>query len=149
MAKNGALIEVRGNEVGGHADDFNSLVVGLAVGRRTRKSRQERGVDVEDSILPVPNEVGRQNFHKASQDDEIHRGFFQMGLEGGFGFLAIPIVNMGKRQLEAAGKGSELRVISCQKDWLCPQATRFPRAQNRFGRMGFFGNKNGQTTARA
>ena len=113
MAKNGALIEVGGNEVRRHADDFDSLVVGLAVGRGTRKSRQKRGVDVKNSILPVPNKVGGKNFHKASEHDEIYLCFFKMGLEGGLGFLTIPIVDQGEGQLKATGKGSELRMISC------------------------------------
>ena len=32
-------------------------------------------MNIEDTILPVPNEVGGKNFHKAGENDEFHIGF--------------------------------------------------------------------------
>ena len=32
-------------------------------------------MNIEDTILPVPNEVGGKNFHKAGENDEFYIGF--------------------------------------------------------------------------
>ena len=71
LAKDRALIEIWGNEVSGDSNNFHSLVVGLAVGRGAWERREERGMNIEDTIFPVPNKVGRKNFHKAGENDEF------------------------------------------------------------------------------
>ena len=76
LAENGALIEIRGDEVGGYADNFHAFVVGLTVGGGAREGGEKGGMNVKNSIFPVPNEVGRENFHKASEHDEFNIGFF-------------------------------------------------------------------------
>ena len=43
LAKDRALVQVGGYEVCGHADDFHSLVIRLAVGGGTGEGGQERG----------------------------------------------------------------------------------------------------------
>ena len=62
--------------MGGDANDFHSLVIGLAVGGGSGKCGQERGVDIEDSVFPVPNKIRGENLHKPSQHDEVDFSFF-------------------------------------------------------------------------
>jgi len=133
--------------VGGDANDFHSLVIGLAVGRGSWKCGQERGVDIEDSVFPVPNKVGGENFHEAGEYDEIHLGFLEMRLKGGFGFLAVAIVDRGERKLEAAREGAKLGMISSKENRLGGKTARFPCKEDRFGGVSFFGDKNGKPAA--
>lgn len=76
LAEDGALIEIWCNEVGCHADNFNAFVVGLTVGGGARKGGEKGGMNVKNSIFPVPNEVGGKNFHKAGEYDKFNIGFF-------------------------------------------------------------------------
>ena len=46
LAKDRALVQVGGYEVCGHADDFHSLVVRLAVGRGTGEGRKQGGMNI-------------------------------------------------------------------------------------------------------
>ena len=133
--------------MGGDANDFHSLVIGLAVGGGSGKCGQERGVDIEDSVFPVPNKVGGENFHEAGEYDEIHLGFLEMRLEGSFGFLAVAVVDRGKRKAKAAREGAKLGMISSEENRLGVEAARFPCAKDGFGGMGFFRDKNGQPAA--
>ena len=87
----------------GYADDFHSLVVRLAVGGGTGERGKERGMNIKNPVLPVPDEVWRKNFHKAGEDDEINARFLQMGLERCFSFSTIPVIDEGKRKSVAAG----------------------------------------------
>ena len=103
LAKDRTLVQVRGYEVCGYADDFHSLVVGLAVGGGTGERGKERGMYIKNPVLPVPDEVWRKNFHKAGEDDEINGRFLQMRLERCFSFSTIPVIDEGKRKSVAAG----------------------------------------------
>ncbi len=76
LAEDGALIEIRCDEVGGHAENFHAFVVGLTVGGGAREGGKKGGMNVKNSIFPVPNEVGGKNFHKAGEHDEFNIGFF-------------------------------------------------------------------------
>lgn len=46
LAKDRTLVQVGGNKVCGHADDFHSLVVRLAVGGSTGKRGEQRGMNI-------------------------------------------------------------------------------------------------------
>jgi hypothetical protein len=46
LAKDRALVQVGGYEVSGHADDFHSLVVRLAVGGGTGEGGEQRGMNI-------------------------------------------------------------------------------------------------------
>src|ERR1039457_3171211 len=72
LGDDGSLIEVHRHEVRGDANDLDALLIGLTVGLGPGETGQERGVDVDDLILETPDEVGRENLHKARQDDEIN-----------------------------------------------------------------------------
>ena len=76
LAEDGALIEIRCDEVGGHAENFHAFVVGLTVGGGAREGGKKGGMNVKNSIFPMPNEVGGKNFHKAGEYDEFNIGFF-------------------------------------------------------------------------
>ena len=60
----------------GHPHNLDSFVVGLAVGRCSREGGQEGGVNVQNSVFPVPNKIRGENLHKASQHDEVDFSFF-------------------------------------------------------------------------
>ena len=124
--------------MGGDANDFHSLVIGLPVGGGSWKCGQERGVDIEDSVFPVPNKVGGENFHEAGKYDEIHLGFLEMRLKGGFGFLAVAIVDRGERKSEAACERAKLGMISSKENRLGGKTARFPCTEDRFGGVSFF-----------
>jgi len=104
-------------------------------------------MDIEDSVFPVPNKVGGENLHEAGEYDEIHLGFLEMRLKGGFGFLAVAIVDRGKRKSEAAREGAKLGMISSKENRLGGKTARFPCKEDRFGGVSFFGDKNGKPTA--
>lgn len=104
-------------------------------------------MDIENSVFPVPNKVGGENFHEAGKHDEIHLGFLEMRLEGGFGFLAVAVVDRGKRKAKAAREGAKLGMISSEENRLSVEAAGFPCAEDRFGGMGFFRDKNGKPAA--
>lgn len=76
LAEDGALIEIRCDEVRGDAENFHAFVVGLTVGGGAREGGKKGGMNVKNSIFPVPNEVGGKNFHKAGEHDEFNIGFF-------------------------------------------------------------------------
>ena len=76
LAEDGALIEIRGDEVGGYADNFHAFVVGLTVGGGAREGGEKGGMNVKNSIFPVPNEVGGKNFHKAGEYNEFNVRLF-------------------------------------------------------------------------
>ena len=76
LAENGALIEIRCDEVGGDAENFHAFVVGLTVSGGAREGGEKGGMNVKNSIFPVPNEVGGKNFHKAGEYDEFNIGSF-------------------------------------------------------------------------
>ena len=71
LAEDGALIEIRCDEVGGDAENFHAFVVGLTVGGGAREGGEKGGMNVKNSIFPVPNEVGGKNFHKAGENDKF------------------------------------------------------------------------------
>jgi len=133
--------------VGGDSYNFDSLVIGLPVGRGSGERGQERGMDIEDSVFPVPNKVGGENFHEAGKYDKIHLGFLEMRLKGGFGFLAVAIVDRGERKLEAACERPKLGMISSKENRLGGKTARFPCKEDRFGGVSFFGDKNGKPAA--
>ena len=93
LAEDGALIQVRGDKMGGHADDLHALVIGLAVSGGPREGGQQGGVDVENPVFPVPDKVRGKNFHKSGEHHQIDPGFFQMLLQRGLRFLAIAVIN--------------------------------------------------------
>jgi hypothetical protein len=95
----------------------------------------------------VPDKVWGENFHKAGKDDEINRSFFQMRLEGGFGFSPVAVIDEGKRKLVAAGERSKLRMISCYENRFGGEATRFPRTEDSLSRMCLFGYEDGKALA--
>jgi len=128
--------------VGGDSYNFDSLVIGLPVGRGSGERGQERGMDIEDSVFPVPNKVGGENFHEAGKYDKIHLGFLEMRLKGGFGFLAVAIVDRGERKSESACERAKLGMISSKENRLGGKTARFPCTEDRFGGVSFFGDKN-------
>ena len=95
----------------------------------------------------MPDEVWGKNFHKAGEDDEINRSFFQMRLEGGFGFSPVVVIDEGKGKSIAAGEGSKLRMISCYENRFGGEATRFPRMEDSLSRMRLFGHEDGKALA--
>lgn len=133
--------------MGGDADNFYSFVVGLAVGGGTGKGGEKRGVNIEDSVFPVPNKVRGENFHKTSQNNEVDLGPLELGLQGDFGFEAVAIIEQGKREVKATGEGAKLGMIAGDEHGLGGQAARLPGLENSGSGMGFFGNEDGQTFA--
>ena len=104
-------------------------------------------MNIEDAILPVPNEVGRKNFHKAGEYHEVDFRLFEVGLEGGFRLGAVPIIDCAKRQAVATSELGEGGMISSDEDGVCVEATGFPSAEDGFGGMGFLGDEDGETAA--
>lgn len=79
-------------------------------------------MNIEDAILPVPNEVGRKNFHKAGEYHEVDFRLFEVGLEGGFRLGAVPIIDCAKRQAVVTSELGEAGMISSDEDGVCVEA---------------------------
>ncbi len=71
LRDDGAFVEVGGDEMGRDPDDLDAALVGLAIGVGAGEGGEQRGVDVDNFIFPAPDEVGREDFHEAGEDDEI------------------------------------------------------------------------------
>ncbi len=63
LLDNRALIEIGGHIVGGGPNDFHAAGVGLRIGLRALKARQERMVDVDGTPGPGRTEPRRQDLH--------------------------------------------------------------------------------------
>jgi hypothetical protein len=66
-----ALVQVRGDIVGGRADQLHASVVGLVVGLRTGDARQEGVVDVDGAPLEALAQVVGQDLHVARQHHRV------------------------------------------------------------------------------
>ena len=67
----GPLVEVRRDVVGGHAGDADAVLAGLAVGLRARERRQQRRVDVDDTVLVAEHHLRAEDAHVPRQHDEV------------------------------------------------------------------------------
>ena len=71
LGDDGTFIQAHADEMGGDADEFNAVFIGLAIGLGAGETGEKRGVNVDDLVFVAPDEIGRENFHEAGQDDEI------------------------------------------------------------------------------
>lgn len=122
LRDDGAFVEVGGDEVGGDADDFDAAFVGLAVGVGAGEGGQERGVDVDDFIFPAPDEIGREDFHEAGEDDEVGFVFFKQREDFLFGLGAVVKGDVIKGESFFAGKRFQRRAIADDDDGLRAEA---------------------------
>src|SRR2546422_9809261 len=72
LGDDGAFVEAHRHKMRSDADDFDPLLVGLTIGLRPRKTRQQRGVYVDDFAFVTPDKVRRENLHEPREHDEIY-----------------------------------------------------------------------------
>ena len=66
-----SLVEVRGDEVRGRADELDATLVGLVVGARALEARQERVVDVDDPARQGTTKIVGQHLHVSGQHHDV------------------------------------------------------------------------------
>jgi hypothetical protein len=94
----GTFVEVHRDEVGGDADDFDTLLVSLTVRLRSRKTQEQRGMNVDNIVLVTPNEIGGEDFHETRQHHEINFMFVQDFQRLLFGFESVFPRDLNKGQ---------------------------------------------------
>ena len=71
LLDDGTLVEIRGNIMGGGADQFYAARVGLMVGLGALEARQEAVMDVDAATGKEGSEIVRQDLHVAGKHDQI------------------------------------------------------------------------------
>ncbi len=112
LGDDGAFVEVGSDEVGGDADDFDAALVGLAIGVGAGKGGKERGMDVDDFVFPAPDEVGREDFHEAREDDKIDFVLLKERKDLLFRLGAVVEGDVKKGQLVFARDGLEVGPVA-------------------------------------
>ena len=79
LQDDGAGVEVFVDEVDGATGEFDAIVEGLLLGFEARKGREERGMNVQDSLGKSRYEEWREEAHVASEADEIDLVFVEDG----------------------------------------------------------------------
>jgi len=143
LCDDGAFVEVGSDEVGGDADDLDAALIGLAIGIRAGECGQERGVDVDDLVFPAPDEIGREDFHEAGEDDEIDFMLFEKIEDLAFGASTVLERDMVKRKLRFLGKGRERGAVADDDDRLCAECLGGFR-EKAFEDVGFLRHQQGE-----
>src|SRR5262245_23258933 len=103
LRDDGPFVEVHGDEVGGDSNYFDALLVGLAIGLRSRKTWQQRGVNVDDLVFETPDEVGGENFHETGKDHKINLVLLERAQSLLLPLCAVFPRNQHERQLRLPG----------------------------------------------
>ncbi len=77
LDEDGAVVEFGADEVDGAAVDADASLQGTGVGVEAFEGGQERGMDVEEAVLPALHEPGAQDAHETRQADEPDAGLVQ------------------------------------------------------------------------
>ena len=72
LSDNRSCIDPGINKMHRAAGDFNAIIEGLFPGLQPGKRGQKRGVDVDDPVLEIPQELAFQHSHEPRQDNQIH-----------------------------------------------------------------------------
>ena len=146
LRDDGAFVEVGGDEVGGDSDDFHAAFVSLTIGIGAGKSGKERGMDVDDFVFPAPDEVGREDFHEAGEDDEVGFVFFEKLEDFAFGLRAVVKGDEMEREFVFAGDGCECGSVADDDNGLCAEPGS-GLGEEAFEHVGFFCHENGEALA--
>src|SRR3989338_5222453 len=71
LQKNGAGIHSLINNMNGTAGQLDTICQCLALSIESRKGGQERGMNVEDAVGEIADQLGTQKPHKATQNQKI------------------------------------------------------------------------------
>ncbi len=144
LRDDGAFVEVGGDEVGGDADDFDAAFVGLAIGVGAGERGQERGVNVDDFVFPAPDEVGREDFHEAREDDEVDFVLIEELEDLFFRDRAVVERDVVERELIFPGDVGEGGAVADDDDGLRAEAGGCFR-EEAFQDVRFLGDEDGKS----
>ncbi len=141
------FVQVHADKMGGDPDDFHAVFVGLAVGLRARKARQERGMNVDDFIFVTPNEVRRQNFHEPREHNVINFVVSQQSERLLFRRAAIIPWDILERDFEILAHRCEFAAVGNHHCGVCLKLSMLERGHDGLRAMRFARHHHGHALA--
>ena len=97
------IIQFRTHQVNGAAVDSDARLEGTGVGVQPLERRKERGVDVEEPVMPARNEPRSEDAHETGEADELDIGVFKRYVQRPLKCLSAVMIFVVDHQISDAG----------------------------------------------